>query len=263
MDGSNYATADIFDMVVSSKFSSSEVTFAYALLTINHGLDRYLTKFTFTNEEFKANVTGISPSGESFLFDNGTCRSAELVLSSNSTANWTEQYTLVGHNVNSTLEMIPLEGNVSRSARVWYLNKGAPLAVAFDPQVYELSGIDWSDEDLDFKHILLYSESRDYNWTVLATVDANNGKPASFDRLIIAPGYITYAFEFVAANRTVEVPIAEPVALEEPIGQPESIPQQILPPVPNVAVPASIVSAGSILRSIFGSAMILVVLLAY
>ncbi len=254
IDGSNYATADMFDIIVSSTFTSFEQSFVYALLMINHGLDLNLSDPSFTNEEFKANVTGISRSGEGFLFDNGTCRSAELVLSSNSTADWSQQYTLVGHNIDSTLEMIPLNGNISRSARVWYITKRAPLAVAFDPELYELSGIDWSDKDFDFKHILLYSETRDYNWTVLATVDANNGKPASFDRMMIAPGYITYAVEFIS-NRTVEVPIAAPVA--------ESVPQQSLPPVPKVTVPTSIASTGSILGSIFGSAMILVVLIAY
>jgi hypothetical protein len=247
IDGTGHATMNLFNMIVSSSFSWAEERFVYALLMINHGLDAMLINPSFTNTEFKANVTGIEGA---FLL----CRSAELVLSANSSAS-----LLVGHAINSTLDMTPFEANVSRSSRVWFTTNAAPLSVSFDRELYERAEIDWNDITLDFKHLLLYSATREYNWTVVATADANDGKPATFDTMILQSGYITYAVAFTASNRTIEEPLALPVS--EPISEPasESVPQAAAPVTPSLTTS----SGSTILVSILGSVVSVLTMFLY
>jgi hypothetical protein len=221
-----------------------EERLVYVILIARHGFT-FSYDPTFDNEEFNTDVTGIYYLSNSGLAFGGACRSAELVLYTNTTDGWPTSYWLVGHTNQTSLDMVPFQGNFSRSSRVWYVasgNSNARLSIAFDEKVFLRPEIDWS-KDSDMKHLLLYSATREYNWTVLATINATNARSANFDGLAMNSGYITYG---VTAPIT---PPSEPITV-----QPVSAPQESLPPVISpvdpVAVPIeAIMSVGSMALS--------------
>jgi hypothetical protein len=246
IDGTNLASLDIHELIVLPRMLNTvEERLVYVILIARHGFT-FSYDPTFDNEEFNTDVTGIYYLSNSGLAFGGACRSAELVLYTNTTDGWPTSYWLVGHTNQTSLDMVPFQGNFSRSSRVWYVasgNSNARLSIAFDEKVFLRPEIDWS-KDSDMKHLLLYSATREYNWTVLATINATNARSANFDGLAMNSGYITYG---VTAPIT---PPSEPITV-----QPVSAPQESLPPVISpvdpVAVPIeAIMSVGSMaLRS--------------
>lgn len=126
------------------------------------------------------------------------CRSAELVMYTNTTEAWPISTWLIGHTNQTSLDMVdmvPFDGNFSRSLRVWYLVHGsssARLSLAFDEEVYLRPEIDWRSIYADVEHLLLYSATQEYNWTVLAAVNATNSSNALFEGIAVSSGYITY-----------------------------------------------------------------------